>query len=153
MPGGILAGYAGDTGLDVAGDHLEVYAIAAGTIDYAERGHTPWTRGADTPNSIRIQLDVPLSWGGRGERRITHVYYTHLSALAFQQPEGAAERRHVEAGERLGRSGVGNGVPHLHLGLLLDGEVEQDDWRYILREGAIRDVLGRYGNGERLPLR
>ncbi len=146
MPGGRMAGYAGDTGLDIGGDHLPVFAIASGTLDYAEKGHTHWTRGRDTPYSVRIELDAPIAFDGR---RVTHVWYTHLASLAFEQAEGIprAERRHVEAGERLGVSGIGNGVPHLHLGMLLDGQVEQDDWTYILREHQVRAVLGGYANG------
>ncbi|AKU98088.1 hypothetical protein AKJ09_04752 [Labilithrix luteola] len=149
MPGGIFGGYQGDTGLDIAGDHLEVFAVASGTLDYSERGHTLWTRGKDTPLSVRIALDEPIAWGNQ---RITHMYYTHLSKLEHEQPEGAHVRKHVVAGERIGVSGLGNGVPHLHLGLLLDGEVEQDSWTYILREGDVRKVLGGYKNGERLAL-
>jgi hypothetical protein len=42
-------------------------------------------------------------------------------------------------------------VPHLHLGLLLDGLVEQDSWDGILREEGIRQLFGGYKNGELLP--
>jgi hypothetical protein len=147
LPSGILAGYAGDTGLDIGGLGLSVHAIAAGTLDYSERGHTRWTSGRDTPNSVRLALDEPLSFGAR---RVTHVYYTHMATLVFAQAEGAKERRRVSAGEKLGTSGWGNGVAHLHLGMLCDGHVEQDDWTYILREHEIRRVLGDYRNGERL---
>jgi hypothetical protein len=147
LPSGVLAGYAGDTGLDIGGLGLSVHAIAAGTLDYSERGHTRWTSGRDTPNSVRLALDQPLAFGSR---RVTHVYYTHLGTLVFAQAEGAKERRRVAAGEKLGTSGWGNGVAHLHLGMLCDGHVEQDDWTYILREHEIRRVLGDYRNGERL---
>ncbi len=148
MPGGYIGGWYGDTGLDIAGNHLPVYAIAAGVLDYSERGHTLWMTAPDTPFSVRIALDEPVPWKGR---YVTHVYYTHLSSLEVDQPEGAGTRRHVEAGERIGTSGIGNGVPHLHLGLLLDGLVEQDTWEGILREEAIRKLLGGYKNGELLP--
>src|SRR5687768_2133440 len=137
MPGGYLGGWQGDTGLDISGTFLPVFAIGAGTLDYSERGHTLWTRGRDTPFSVRIALDEPIAWGDGG-RKITHVYYTHLSKLETIQEEGAAARKHVEAGERIGVSGIGNGTPHLHLGLLLDGQVAQDSWTYILREREIR---------------
>jgi murein DD-endopeptidase MepM/ murein hydrolase activator NlpD len=150
MPGGFLGGWNGDTGLDIAGNRLDVFAIGAGTLDYSEWGHTLWKRGRDTPYSVRLALDEPIPWG---EHRVTHVYYTHLSKVENQQAEGAATRKHVEAGERIGVSGIGNGVPHLHLGLLLDGEVEQDSWTFILREGDIRKVMGNYRNGELLPLK
>lgn len=148
MPGGIFAGYAGDTGLDLVGAPRMVHAIAAATVDYAEKGHTRWTGPKDSPYCVRLTLDEPIPYKGR---KITHVYYAHLSAVAFEQRESAAKKRHVEAGEPLGTSGVARGVPHLHLGLLLDNEVEQDDWAFILREGEVRAVLGGYSNGEVLP--
>lgn len=148
MPGGWIGGWYGDTGVDIAGRYLDVFAVADGTLDYAEWGHTRWTTGKDTAFSVRIRLDNPIPWGNQ---TITHVYYTHLSKVEHEQAEGAKERRHVRAGERIAVSGIGNGTPHLHLGFLLDNEVEQDSWTYILREDAIRKVMGGYKNGERLP--
>jgi murein DD-endopeptidase MepM/ murein hydrolase activator NlpD len=148
MPGGYLGGWGGDTGIDIAGDHLDVYAVAAGTLDYAEWGHTRWTRGRDTAYSVRLKLDEPIPWG---DQKITHIYYTHLSKVMTEQAEGAKKRKHVVAGERIAVSGIGNGTPHLHLGFLLDNEVEQDSWTYILREDAIRKVMGGYQNGYLLP--
>jgi len=149
MPGGVLGGYSGDTGLDIGGSRLPVYAIAAGTLDYAEWGHTRWVGPRDTAYCARITLDAPIAWHGH---QITHVYYAHMSGLEVTQPERtpAPERRHVAAGERLGTSGIANGSWHLHLGLLLDGHVEQDDWDYILREDEVRTALGGYKNGQRL---
>ena len=157
MPGGYLGGWDGDTGIDIAGDHLDVYAVAAGTLDYSEWGHTLWKSGKDTPYSVRLQLDTPIAFNDRATgqtkpQKITHVYYTHLSAVVTTQAEGSTTRKHVEAGEKIAVSGIGNGVPHLHLGFLLDGQVEQDSWTYILREGEIRKVMGNYKNGELLPL-
>jgi len=154
MPGGFLGGWGGDTGLDIAGDHLAVFALAAGTLDYAEWGHTRWTTGKDTAFSIRLRLDEPIPWGVDSEgheRRVTHVYYTHLSKVETNQPVGNETRKHVEAGERIAVSGIGNGTPHLHFGLLLDDQVEQDSWTYILREHEVRKLLGNYKNGVRLP--
>ncbi|MEO6419402.1 MAG: hypothetical protein ABIP39_08360 [Polyangiaceae bacterium] len=150
MPGGRLAGYAGDTGLDIGGSPRPIFALAAGTLEYSEPGHTVWTGPRDTANSVRFALDQPILYKGR---RITHVYYTHLSKLRYLQPEAAAvadptTRRHVTAGEELGVSGTANGSPHLHIGLLLDGHVAQDSWVDILTESQIREVLGRYKNGE-----
>jgi murein DD-endopeptidase MepM/ murein hydrolase activator NlpD len=147
MPGGILSGYTGDTGLDIGGRRLPVFALASGTVEYAEWGHTRWVGPRDTAFCVRIALDEPLPYRGHV---ITHVYYAHLSGLEFVQAEGAEERRHVAAGERLGTSGIANGSWHLHLGLLLDGNVEQDDWAYILGEAEVRSVLGGYKNGQRL---
>jgi len=151
MPGGFLGGWAGDTGIDIAGNRLPVYAIGAGTLDYSEWGHTLWTRKPDTPYSVRLKLDEPIPWGEG--RAITHVYYTHLSKVMTEQAEDAGTRKHVVAGEQIGVSGIGNGTPHLHLGLLLDNQVEQDSWTYILREGDIRKVMGGYKNGFLLPLK
>lgn len=148
MPGGLFAGYAGDTGLDLVGAPRAVYALAAATVDYAEKGHTRWTGPKDSPYCVRLTLDEPIAWKGK---KITHAYYAHLSAVAFEQPESAKKKRRVEPGELLGTSGTARGVPHLHLGLLLDNEVEQDDWTFILREGEVRAALGGYTNGEVLP--
>ncbi|HMY15950.1 MAG TPA: M23 family metallopeptidase [Polyangium sp.] len=147
MPGGVISGYRADTGLDVMGIKMPVYAIASGFIDYAETGHTLWTGPRDTANCVRIELDEPIAHNGR---RITHIYYAHLSKLALMQAEGKSPRTRVEAGDLLGISGVANGSWHLHLGFLLDGEVEQY-WGTFLYEDEIRLVMGGYRNGNRLP--
>jgi hypothetical protein len=75
--------------------------------------------------------------------------HTHVSRLETVQHEGDPNPKHVEAGERLGVSGIGNGVPHLHVGLPLDDEVEQGSWDTLLVEGEIRKVFGGYKNGEK----
>lgn len=148
MPGGSIGGWYGDTGVDISARYLPVYAMADGTLDYSEWGHTLWKGKGDTPFSVRIRLDAPIPWRGR---KVTHVYYTHLSAVVTNQPEGAKVKKHVVGGEPIATSGIGNGVPHLHLGLLLDDQVEQDSWEFILREDAVRAVMGGYRNGETLP--
>ncbi len=147
MPGGSIGGWFGDTGMDISGRFLPVHAIADGVLEYSEHGHTLWTGRGDTAFSIRLRLDAPIALG---KRRVTHVYYTHLSALVTDQAESSVVKKHVVAGERIATSGIGNGVPHLHLGFLLDGQVEQDSWEFILREDAIRKVMGGYKNGETL---
>ena len=147
MPGGTLAGYAADTGLDIAGSPRPVFALAAGTLDYSEAGHTLWTGRRDTPYTIRFELDEPIRFG---DHLVTHVYYGHLSRLAHVQHEHEGARRHVEAGEYLGFSGVARGSPHLHVGLLLDGEVSQA-WGTFLSADEIREVLGGLRNKTRLP--
>ncbi|MEP7120753.1 MAG: hypothetical protein ABJE95_07585 [Byssovorax sp.] len=147
MPGGVMAGYQADTGLDIAGSPRPVFALASGTLDYSEPGHTLWTGTSDTANCVRFQLDAPIPWKGR---QITHVYYAHLSKLAHLQPVGTTPRRHVEAGELVGTSGIANHSPHLHIGFLLDGEVEQY-WGTFLLADEIRKVIGGYRNGDILP--
>jgi hypothetical protein len=147
MPGGFTAGYPADTGLDIAGIKMPVFAIASGWIDYAEAGHSLWTSPRDTDLAIRIELDEPLEFEGR---EVTHVWYAHLSALAFEQPEGAPKRRRVSAGEWLGTSGVANGSWHLHMGLLLDGDVSQGWGTYLLEDDA-RAVLCGLRARQRLP--
>jgi murein DD-endopeptidase MepM/ murein hydrolase activator NlpD len=148
MPGGVLGGWSGDTGVDISGNFLPVHAIADGVLEYSEWGHTRWTGRGDTAYSVRLRLDRPIQVGAH---RLTHVYYTHLSAVVTEQHEASTTKKHVAAGERIATSGIGNGVPHLHLGLLLDDQVEQDSWEFILREDACRQVMGNYRNGERLP--
>lgn len=149
MPGGHLAGYAIDTGLDIGGFKMPVFAIAPGTLEYAELGHTRWTGKGDSPWAVRLALDAPIPWK---KRLITHVWYAHLTSVEIAQAEGASERAHVEGGQPLGVSGFANGAPHLHLGMLLDGDVSQD-WGSYLLEDEIRIVLGNLGARGRLPKR
>jgi hypothetical protein len=149
MPGGIIGGYLQDTGLDIAGFLLPVYALAAGTLDYSEPGHTRWTGQGDNDQAVRLRLDEPIPWQGR---QITHVWYAHLSKLAYRQAEDAPERTVIQAGELLGVSGMANDSPHLHLGLLLDGEVDQEWGTYLLFD-EVREVLGGYRANERLPVK
>jgi len=137
MPGGVMAGYRADTGLDIAGSPRDVFALAAGTIEYAEAGHTLWNGRNDSPYALRIRLDVPIAFEGR---EITHIWYAHLSELAREVHEGGAENVHVAAGARVGKSGSANGCAHLHVGMLLDGEVEQH-WGTFLLEDKVREVL------------
>lgn len=148
MPGGQLSGYFGDTGLDISGRYQPVYAVAAGRLDYAERGHTVWRGPRDTDYCVRIELDTPIVYRGH---HITHLYYAHLSSVDVPQAEHTSERRHVAAGERLGVSGIANGVMHLHLGLILDGRVDQECYADVLREWEVRSVLGGYRKNEVLP--
>jgi murein DD-endopeptidase MepM/ murein hydrolase activator NlpD len=149
MPGGVVGGYPADTGLDIAGFHLPVYAIASGTLIYSEPGHTRW---ATDDRAVLMKLDEPIAVTDAGmSRRITHVWYAHLSALRFDQPRNHATPRHIAAGELLGISGVANRSPHLHLGLLLDGVTDQRHGSYLL-DDACRDALGGWRRGQRLPV-
>ena len=147
MPGGVLAGYRADTGLDIMGVKQPVYAMASGYIDYAEWGHTLWTGPRDTAYCVRVELDKPVVYK---DKKITHIYYAHLSALELTQEEGKTPRVHIDAGDKIGVSGVANGSYHLHIGFLLDGEVRQY-WGTFLYEDEIREVMGGYRKGARLP--
>lgn len=146
MPGGVTAGYLADTGLDLAGSPRHVFAIASGVLEYSEVGHTAWRSRSDSPYAIRLRLDAPIRVG---DRSVTHVWYAHLSSVVEEIPEGAEPVR-VAAGQRLGTSGTANGSPHLHIGLLLDDDVEQG-WGSFLREDAVREVLCGVGTKVRLP--
>ena len=143
-----MAGYRADTGLDIAGMALPVFAIADGVVEYAEAGHTLWTGPGDTDLAIRIRLDRPIDFEGR---KITHAWYAHMSTLAFEQAQTSKERRRVKAGEYLGTNGKANGMWHLHLGLLLDGDTSQG-WGTFLLEDDVRAALCGMRAKQRLPL-
>ncbi len=147
MPGGVLMGYPIDTGLDIAGFRVPVYAVGAGRILYSEGGHTRWEGPRDDDLAVLLELDVPVPYRGRN---ITHVWYAHLSEIRFEHAYGLPGPR-VAAGERLGTSGIANGCPHLHIGMLLDRHVRQR-YEWLLRDNEIRTVLG-YRRGQRLPRR
>lgn len=136
--------YAADTGMDV---HVPVgtpvQAVADGTLVYSERGHTPWTTPPDTPNSILLKLDRPFAFKGKTWR---YAWYTHLGDLAYQVPDGGAGRR-VAAGTRLGTTGRGNSVAHLHFGILTDRA--QGPGQYL----APDDIVDYYfGSGIASPI-
>ena len=122
---------------------------------YSEAGHTRW---ATDDRAVLLRLDEPLAViDGSGEaRRITHVWYAHLSVLRFEQPRltkpsGVTTPRHIDAGELLGISGIANRSPHLHLGLLLD-DVTDQRWGSYLLDDACRKVLGGWRRGQRLDV-
>jgi hypothetical protein len=148
MPGGFAAGYAADTGLDIAGMKMPVFAIGSGQVVYAESGHSLWSGRGDTDLAILIALDDPIDFEGR---EITHVWYAHLLELAFEQPrQSPGKRRLVKAGEFLGINGRANGMWHLHLGLLLDGDTSQG-WGTFLLEDDVRKVLCGVRAKQRFP--
>ena len=147
MPGSFTAGYSADTGLDLAGIKMSVHAIADGKVIYAEAGHSLWSSQRDTDLAVLIELDEPIEVG---DRKVTHVWYAHLSELAFEQPRLFSKNRRVVAGERLGTSGVANGSWHLHLGLLLDGDTSQR-WGTFLLEDDARKVPCGLRARQRLP--
>lgn len=145
IPGGVVEGYSDDSGLDITATRLPVYAVADAEVEYSEPGHTPWVDGIDTPNSIRLRLHKPFKFKGR---TVTHVWYTHLSKLEFVQSI-YQNRRTVKAGQKIGVSGYGNQVGHLHIGFLLDNKVDQRDGT-VLSVSDVRFAIG-YKIGERLP--
>jgi murein DD-endopeptidase MepM/ murein hydrolase activator NlpD len=127
---------------------LPVFAIADGVVEYAEAGHTLWTGPGDTDLAIRIRLDQPIAFK---DRKITHAWYAHMNELAFEQAQSSKERRRVKAGEYLGTNGKANGMWHLHLGLLLDGDTSQGFGTFLL-EDEVRAVLCGMRAKQRLPL-
>ena len=63
-----------------------------------------------------LALDRPFEYK---KIRYPYVWYTHLSRLRFQVPDGS-RGPHVDQGELLGWTGIGNRVPHLHFGVVAD---------------------------------
>lgn len=115
-------GYDADSGLDIlVPTGTPCLAVADGRIIYSERGHTPWVNPPDTPHSVLLQLDEPFEYRGH---KVNFAWYTHLSRLAYSVPDGT-EPLVVKAGQVLGWSGVGNKVPHLHLGLISNRAQEE----------------------------
>ena len=149
LPSGEIAGYPEDTGLDILSDHKPAYAVAAGTLVYSEHGHTSWTSGNDTPNSVLMKLDQPIKL--KTGHSVTHIYYTHLSQLAYSQTPISKEQRKILGGEPLGITGLGNNVAHLHIGFLLDNVTAQVDDGTFLTYTDIRSMLGPYKQGDKLP--
>lgn len=115
---GTEAGRATDSGLDLAAPAGTVcYAASSGRIIYSEYGHTKWKTPPDTPNSILIELDTPITYAGRTAR---YIWYTHMSKLVFNVHQRDGQNIRVKAGDVLGESGLGNSSPHLHFGIIIN---------------------------------
>jgi len=115
--------YKGDSGADIGCDKgTPVVAVGDGKIIYSEPGHSksyPGHEHHDTPNSIKILLDEPVL----GYR---YAFYTHLATLASVIHRG--QSINVSKGQLIGTTGLGRGVPHLHLSIY---EKDGSNSRYI----------------------
>ncbi len=114
-------GYDSDSGLDILVPvGTQVLCAADGEIIYAEHGHTPWGTscnvGIDTPNSVLVKLKAPLTLDGV---EYHYTWYTHLSSLDQHLPDGSTPKP-IKVGDKIGKSGIGNQVPHLHFGIVQD---------------------------------
>jgi murein DD-endopeptidase MepM/ murein hydrolase activator NlpD len=108
--------YPADSGVDIAvSKGTEVQACANGRILYSEWGHTPWVNPPDTPGSILIEFDTPFYHNGK---QYYYAWHTHMSELTRIVKDGNGAYPTVTAGGYLGKTGLGNGVPHLHFGIL-----------------------------------
>jgi hypothetical protein len=135
-------GYAADSGLDIIGKTGDsVVSPVDGTLLYAEEGHTSWKDdsnpdkpGHQPQHSFLIQLSKSFKYGGK---TIKYAYGTHLSSLgsSFANKSGVP----IKSGQFIGRMGVANKVPHLHLGLLQNrAQSSPSDW---LSNVEVKNVL------------
>jgi hypothetical protein len=110
-------GYDADTGLDILVPMgTRCVAAAEGTVEYCERGHTAWLLpDGQYPYSCRIRLAKAIQVGNVTYR---FIWYTHM-----EDANPALKDRYevpVTAGLWVGLTGSGNGVPHLHFGVVAD---------------------------------
>lgn len=116
-------GYDADSGLDIIVPvGTRCVAAASGIIEYAEVGHTGWwedtnlaTTIFDPPHSVRIRLNSPIVEGGT---TYNFIWYTHL----YQVASSILDRTEIpiNSGDSIGQTGIGNRVPHLHFGVVVD---------------------------------
>lgn len=136
--------YAADMGVDInAPAGTPCVAIGDGQIVYSEWGHTSWTTPPDTPNSVKILLDEPVVIGDVAYR---YAWYTHLSELA-RDISYRYNINHVKiaAGDPVGKTGLGNQVPHLHITLATDEGLDNYCPPFVLRDwlyGLINQFKG-----------
>lgn len=90
-----------------------VYAVANGTIQYSEWGHTVNKGSHETAYSVKIKLDKPFTRNGV---KYICAYYTHMSKLVYDVPEKSNKSNtiHVKPGDLIGYSGTANYCAHLH---------------------------------------
>ena len=104
-----------------------VIAAGSGKIIYSEIGHVIQQGPQDTKFTVLIELDTPVVYEGKTVR---YVYNTHLSNVNYKVKEGDGQNIHVDAGEVIGTSGIANGSPHLHFGLIID----RKGWKHLEME-------------------
>ena len=121
------AGYASDSGLDIAVTvGTKCVAAADGVVEYAENEFTahhvqqqddtnPSKPGYQVPWSVRIRLDDPFQYKGTTYR---WIWYTHLTAV----DDSIRDKFEIsiKAGDPIGLTGFANGEAHLHFGILAD---------------------------------
>lgn len=119
-------GYAADTGLDILTPvGSNVVSPVSGTLEYAEKGHVrqmgqdanPFMSGKQDQHSVRIKLDKPFMYAGK---EVKYFYATHLYELANNLKNKSNVK--INAGDFIGKSGVANNVPHVHVGFVEDRE-------------------------------
>lgn len=160
-------GYKEDTGLDIMTPiGSNVVASAAGTLEYAEDGHSrqigedvdPTTPGFQKQKSIRIKLDTPVEYQGKTYQ---YQYFTHLRSIedglynkgTHSRTKNSRQAIRIEAGQLLGQTGTAGGGPHLHTGFSADREQ-----RNYLNYQQVSDVLfgttntGRNAVGKVIPV-
>lgn len=104
-PGGKLSPYKGDDGLDIhAPRGTPVSAAKDGVVVYNDpSGHTSaWEGPGNDTGAIRIR-----------HADGTEAWYAHLSGRDESLKPGMA----VKAGQVIGKVGVANNVPHLHMSI------------------------------------
>ena len=108
-PGGLHMG--ADWAPPKPGEHVPVYAVAAGTVKDTGNGNV---LSGHTGNGVLIDHGKVT---GRGSTDVMQTYYGHLSRIDVK----AGEK--VTAGQQIGLMGAtGNATGvHLHLGVLADG--------------------------------
>lgn len=122
-------GYDADTGLDILVPMgTRCVAAADGNLEYLERSHTSWPLpDGQFPFSCRIRLKSPVTVDGVV---YPFIWYTHMEAAnpVLQDKTEVP----VTAGTLIGLSGSGNGVPHLHFGVVADrAQTRTLPWRQV----------------------
>jgi hypothetical protein len=148
-------GYAADTGLDILTSiGSRVVSPVSGILEYAERGHVrqmgqdanPEMPGHQDQHSVRIKLDNPFEYAGK---KVNFFYATHMYDLAnsIKNKKGIK----INAGDFLGKSGVANDTPHVHVGFVEDREqnsfLNYKQVRSLLSGASIKDLGGDIDHG------
>ena len=132
--------YMEDTGMDVACPvGTSIRAVADGVLIYEEFGHTKWGTtdniGIDTPGCALLKLNTP-----QYINRMIYplVWYCHMSKENYHIIDGSIGMK-VKMGQEIGKSGIGNKVPHLHFGILTNRQ--QADGDFMLPEDVANYMI------------
>ena len=139
-------GYAADTGLDILTPiGSKIVSPVSGMLEYAEKGHVsqmgqdanPDMPGNQDQHSVRIKLDRPFEYAGK---KVNFYYVTHMYDLSNSIKNKTGIK--IKAGQFLGKSGVANNTPHVHVGF-----VEDRAQNNFLNFTQVRSLLSGAGAG------
>ncbi|MEG2147113.1 MAG: M23 family metallopeptidase, partial [Bacilli bacterium] len=130
-----------------------IYAIADGTMEYSEWGHTVNKAKQETAYSVKIRFDNSFKYNGKwakgigksiayssGTKTASYAFYTHMIGIRYRANSSIGTRK-VKQGELIGWTGYAN-APHLHL------SIYDSNQKFQISTADMKKIYGTTGNSK-----